>query len=215
MTPSAGFSGTFTHQVQAPPVVTGSTPPVSMPAPQQAWLPKIAVIGALGIAGGFLALRFSEKSMPDATAATVAPSQLAPRPASPAPSQGNAPTAATGTGEAPPSDPQAEEQHHAFVTITSVPAGANVMVDGKTYGETPADIEWWGELARPGREVTFTLQKAGFEKVTLVRSITGEKLSVEATLPRSNPSVRRRATDAARTPKAPVVVPDNFKDDPY
>jgi hypothetical protein len=83
-------------------------------------------------------------------------------------------------------------------------------VDGKPYGETPANIEWWGEQAKPGREVTFTLQKLGFERVTLVRSITGPELTVEAMLPRP-----RRRSSGARGPQAPVVVPDNFKDVPY
>jgi hypothetical protein len=105
------------------------------------------------------------------------------------------------------------------VTVTSSPPGARISVDGKTYGETPADIEWWGELATPGREVRFALQREGFEKATVVRSIVGERLAVDAQLVRLPPVRRRPATESVPraqpgTP-APVVVPDNFKDDPY
>jgi hypothetical protein len=89
-------------------------------------------------------------------------------------------------------------------------------VDGKTYGETPADIEWWGDQAAPGREVNFVLTKDGFEKVTVVRSVVGERLTVDAQLSRNPPPVLRpKPRERPAEPKGPVVVPDNFKDDPY
>ena len=98
------------------------------------------------------------------------------------------------------------------MTITSIPAGARITADGKSYGETPANIEWWGELAKPGREVTFIAAKDGHEKVTLVRSIKSEKLTLDATLPRSRapPASRGRA----RPPKGPVVVTGRLQERP-
>jgi hypothetical protein len=108
------------------------------------------------------------------------------------------------------------------VTVTSNPPGARVSVDGKAYGETPADIEWWGDQAAPGREVSFVLQKEGFDRTTVVRSIVGERLNVDAQLtrvavvPRRRPPSSQSSGDSPRpSPQGPVVVPDDFKDDPY
>jgi hypothetical protein len=109
-------------------------------------------------------------------------------------------------------------QHHVIVTVTSNPPGASVTVDGKAYGQTPADIEWWGDQASPGREVSFVLHKEGFEKTTVVRSIIGERLTVDAQLARNQQVTRPRPARERLTgpdTKGPVVMPDNFKDDPY
>ena len=61
------------------------------------------------------------------------------------------------------------------------------------------------------------LQKDGFEKATVVRSVVGERLTVDAQLTRVAPLVRPKVPRErpATEPKAPVVMPDNFKDDPY
>ncbi|MET0287551.1 MAG: serine/threonine-protein kinase [Polyangiales bacterium] len=169
-------------------------------------LPKLAVIAALGIAGGFLALRFSERG-----------SSLSVQP--------NAPSASpSATREAPaPATPQA----HVLVRLTSEPSGATVSADGRVYGQTPADIEWWGEPAEQGRQITFEFTKDGFEKVTVVRELHGEKLDVEATLPAvqapraSAPAESRRRhrtparRDEASSTPSPAPVPRSFKDDPY
>jgi serine/threonine-protein kinase len=220
-TPSTGFSD-FDARVDPrsssaswgqPPVpspTSGAAPGYGEPAPT-GWLPKLAVIGALTIAAGFLALRFSEKSAPGTASASAIPA-----PGRVEPSAGS--VAARAAAREPdqaaalPAAPAAAPQHHTIVTITSVPTGAKIVADNKAYGETPANIEWWGELAKPGREVTFTLQKDGYEKVTLVRVVQGELLAVEASLPRI---ASRRRSDASRLGKAPVIVPEDFKDDPY
>ncbi len=227
-TPSNGFSGSWQHTTAletAAPTASGQIPPtdaVAAPPQQSNWLPKVAVIGALAIAGGFLALRVSEKTTEgvrrDSPVATQQPLTGATMEA-PA-LAGQAPEAADPSRQAPQIDPgQAatqvaeQAQHHAVITITSVPAGAKITADGKAYGETPADIEWWGELATPGREVTFTLQRDGYDKVTLVRSIKDGRLIIESTLPRAR---RRAAPDASRAgQRGPVVLPDDFKEDPY
>ncbi len=187
--------------------------PASLSQPPQAantWLPRIVVVAAVLIAGGFLALRFAEQ--PAAPNTTLQPSG-GQEPATAA-SSPNAPASGASIGK--PGDPTAPAQQHVVVTVTSNPPGAQVSVDGKIYGETPADIEWWGEQATPGREVSFVLTKDGFEKATVVRSIVGDRLAVDAHLTRvpSAAPVRPRSREPRNSP-APVVVPDNFKDDPY
>jgi serine/threonine protein kinase len=172
-------------------------------------LPKLAVIAALGIAGGFLALRFSERG-----------SSLSVQPSPPSASQTAAPQQAT------PGTPPAAPQAHVLVRLTSEPSGATVSADGKVYGQTPADIEWWGEPAEQGRQITFEFSKDGHEKVTVVRELHGETLDVEATLPavqapRSSATTHRRhrgtrRDEAGSTPAtSPAPVPRSFKDDPY
>jgi serine/threonine protein kinase len=182
----------------------GSQPP---PAAGGSWLPRAVVVLALLVATGFLALRFAERP---------------PRPDNEVvgSSEGAGGPAANGSrlGSNSPIPLVTQQQYHVVVTVTSTPPGARISVDGKTYGETPADIEWWGDPAQPGREVRFVLHKEGFERVTLVRSIAGERLSIDAQLVRL-PQPRRRPDPPARpqnsTPQGPVVVPDDFKDDPY
>jgi hypothetical protein len=175
------------------------------PPPSTSWLPRIVVVSALLIAAGFLALRFIEHK--PVSFGSVVPGLG---------TQAATDTPASGAGSVSPTP--AVPQNHVIVTVTSNPPGASVTVDGKAYGETPADIEWWGDQAAPGREVSFVLQKDGFEKATVVRSIVGERLTVDAHLSRNTPIVRPkppRERPAATEPKGPVVVPDNFKDDPY
>jgi serine/threonine-protein kinase len=204
------YSGEVPHlsglTVSAPPAGTfaGSQAP---PATNSV-LPRMLVVVALMIAAGFLALRFLERAPAQGGAQN--------EPSAAAEPQAGAQPAAAGSAAAPEAP-----QDHVIVSVTSSPPGARISVEGKSYGETPADIEWWGEAAAPGREVRFVLQKDGFEKVTVVRSIVGEKLTIDAQLVRPPPVVRpRRApADTGRaapaTPQGPVVVPDDFKDDPY
>ncbi|HEX5659910.1 MAG TPA: PEGA domain-containing protein, partial [Polyangiales bacterium] len=112
-------------------------------------------------------------------------------------------------------------QAHVLVRLTSEPSGATVSADGKVYGQTPADIEWWGELAAQGRQITFEFAKDGFEKTTVVRELHGDSLNVEATLPslqaetpRPPPTVRKKRR-AKPEGTAAIPVPQSFKADPY
>jgi len=209
-------SGVLPHALPAAPAPSGSA----------SWLPKVAVVLSLAIAGGFLALRFSERgsslnvpSTPTAPAPVAAPS--APPVTTPA-----IPTPTTEPGSAEPTrgpqaqpqpgdTPVAAAQHHVLVRLTSSPSGATVTADGKVYGQTPADIEWWGELAAPGRQITFSFEKDGYDKATVVRSVHGDNLNVEAVLPQRNAPARRVRHRAPDSPKGPVVVPEDFKEDPY
>jgi hypothetical protein len=181
-------------------------------------LPKLSVIGALAIAGGFLALRFAERG--DGSSAQSLPAQApiqAPREAEP--------TAPRATAAVPTPGASAPEQGAAHVTVklTSVPSGATVTADGKVYGQTPADIEWWGKPATQGRQITFEFDKAGYEKVTVVRTLHGETLDVEAKLPREHHHNRRSESGRAKSQaprsegaaQGPVMVPQDFKEDPY
>lgn len=138
-------------------------------AGQKTWW-ALAIVVAL--AGATIALRFS-------------PSQIDDR---------NAPIASAIAA----SPPNGTAQHHVIITVTSDPPGANVSVDGKAYGQTPADIEWWGDQAAPGREVNFVLQKDGFEKATVPRSINGERLTVDVQL-MPNGSLAKQALEVATT----------------
>jgi serine/threonine protein kinase len=219
-TPSQGFSVTGSRSSMMPQVsggfqvpqgTHGSIPVVPMPQPTS-WFPRVAVIGALLIAGGFLALRFSEHQQ--------APQAAPMGSVEPKPSAGVTPRVVNGAqspeqqaGEAP--IPQA----HVLVRLTSNPSGARVLVDGKPYGPTPADIELWGDIAEKGKDVTFVFEKEGFESVSVQRRIQDEKFSVDAALSRD--ASRRRAGDKRTTGTGNtgtgtvVVTPDNFKEDPY
>jgi hypothetical protein len=221
-TPSAGFSVSGSRSNMMPVGSQGFAVPqgAPMPTPSQApqpaassWFPRVAVIGALAIAGGFLALRFSEHQQ-GVTAAP--PGVVEPKATTP-----GTPSAATpGAQGATPGGTVAEAtQAHVFVRLTSNPSGARVLVDGKPYGPTPADIELWGEIAEKGKEVTFLFEKEGFESVSVQRRIVDEKFSVDAALSR-DAATRRREAQRERPRTSPtngpvVVTPDNFKEDPY
>jgi hypothetical protein len=110
-------------------------------------------------------------------------------------------------------------QHHVFVRLTSNPSGARVLVDGKAYGPTPADIEIWGDVAEPGKDITFTFEKDGYLSMPVTRRIQDEKFSVDTVLqrvPGTEPTARKRGGEktGGAGPKV-VVTPDNFKEDPY
>jgi len=224
------ISGVMPHQL--------SQPPGSQVSGAASWLPKIAVVGALAIAAGFLALRFAERGsslsaqqMQPQSVESPAPSQpaQAPQPTTPSGDPTNPLGATTTPLGAQPTQPtpsaaelEATAQQHVLVRLTSTPSGATVTADGKVYGQTPADIEWWGEPAAPGRQITFGFEKDGYEKITVVRTVHGEKLNVEAVLPQRGAAAAaakkrkpRESTEATDTPKGPVVVPEDFKEDPY
>jgi eukaryotic-like serine/threonine-protein kinase len=237
------------------PVMTGAIPPMhsqSQPppaaAPSTPWLPRVVVVASLFVAAGFLALRFTEQGQTLVLTRT-GPALNAPAQPSGTPAQQQAPQGPGRDQNAPLPAPAPEQaapaQHHVVVTLTTVPAGAYVWADDKPYGQTPANIEWWGDQAAPGREVRFTFSRDGYEKATVVRSITGERLDIEAVLNRV-PFVPRRRPAASATgvgtegnsaaPSAPAagapagpaakpgeaaphsgvnVDPDEFKSDPY
>jgi len=220
-TPSAGFNqnmltpGGMAHPSLAPQAGTpGMMPVQAAPAPSASWLPKAVVVGALVIAAGFLALRFREQSTaaPPAAAITpvTAPAVPAPPPNTPPVVEAPAPTPPTSVNNA---------QRHAVVRITSTPAGATVSIDGRPYGTTPADIELWGDAVEPGKEIRFHFEKDGFDSTTVSRVVRGDQLAVDAMLQRSGPApgprVVRRPQPQQQPVQRPVVIKENFKEDPY
>jgi serine/threonine protein kinase len=111
-----------------------------------------------------------------------------------------------------------------IVSLRSRPAGAMVLVRNaegiqREYGPTPVDIEWTGDNARRGREVTFRFELPGHSDFSVLRTITGSTLEVTAELEalaaerqfRPRPP-RRPEGEAPGTPVGPVK---GYKLDPY
>jgi serine/threonine-protein kinase len=139
----------------------------------------------------------------------VAPPALTPRP--PLPSAASA-----------AENPQPAAAPTVLVSLRSTPPGAMVMVNGKEYGPTPAQLEWSGPDAAPGREVTFRFQRKGYRDLTVTRQIRADRLDVEA--PPMDPVPVYRPSRAARAVNAPPSVPKapsgilplkGYKEDPY
>jgi hypothetical protein len=224
-TPSGGFTASgmtpghpsTLHVPQGTPI--GISVPSQFPQPTPAssnWLPKVAVLGALAIAAGFLALKFVERDGRAEAASAPKMGVSAPAVLAAEPTVEPAPEPQAGPAEAPAPQPA-----RVLVRLTSTPSGAMVTVGDKEYGPTPADIEWWGEDAEEGREVTFVFHMSGHEDASQTRVIRGGELAVDAMLPREAAPERRivprrRPVAEPAAPKnTPVVIDNNFKDDPY
>jgi serine/threonine protein kinase len=91
---------------------------------------------------------------------------------------------ASGPREPPPPEPVLTT----LVTLRSTPTGALVRVSEEghegstTYGPTPADVEWSGEEATRGREVTFVFELDGYQPYSVTRTVGGDTLAVSAEL---------------------------------
>ncbi|NOY91805.1 MAG: protein kinase [Deltaproteobacteria bacterium] len=69
------------------------------------------------------------------------------------------------------------------LTLTSDPPGAEVFLGERSYGTTPASVEWVGDSAAPGREVSFSFRLAGYRDRTITRTLTEDpEVSVGARL---------------------------------
>ncbi|MBO6936204.1 MAG: protein kinase [Deltaproteobacteria bacterium] len=186
MTPSDPF---------APPVATEEPLPESpFDDPQKRKMATLAVVGALGLAavlGAVLALSDSDPE-PVATE-DPAPTEPA-QPDPPASSMGaSTMDPSGGTMAADPSEQLVR------VTLRSEPSGATVLVGDRTYGPTPAEIEWRGDEADEGREVTFQFQLDGYRDFTVTRTVFGDELSVQVELE----EVRRTRRSWVRRPSRP------------
>ena len=111
-----------------------------------------------------------------------------------------------------------------IVSLRSTPTGATVVVAEREYGPTPAEVEWTGEDAERGREVTLRFEKEGFRDFTVTRTITGDRLDVEAELEpiEATPEpatirrpVRRPTPMMTEEPDSPVGPIKGYKTDPY
>jgi serine/threonine-protein kinase len=122
------------------------------------------------------------------------------------------------SGVVPPSS-VAPVEARTVVSLRSTPSGATVNVGESEYGPTPTDVEWTGDDAAPGREVTFVFHLAGHRDYSVVRTIHGDTLDVSATLdalPTDRPfrprPPRRPEGDDSTSPVGPVK---GYKLDPY
>jgi len=68
-----------------------------------------------------------------------------------------------------------------MVSLRSTPPGATVQVDEREW-TTPADVEWTGDEAAMGREVTFQFRLEGHRDFTVTRTVTSDTLDVSAEL---------------------------------
>ncbi len=145
------------------------------------------------------------------------PPRSGPPPSAPAPpTQPNMPSA--GEGETSPA------QARIVVRLRSEPAGALVTVGDHSYGPTPADIEWVGDEAREGREVTFRFTLDGFRDLTVTRTLTGSTLEVNVTLDptrTASPMVRPHRPGPSRmrgmraSDEPPPIGLKGYKAEPY
>jgi serine/threonine-protein kinase len=170
------------------------------------------------VAGGAaVALSSSDADTPQVAAtAPVAATPTATRPVEPSqpvvapPAQPTTPTAPE-TAEPPPA--------RVIINLHSEPDGAEVFVGDRAYGTTPASVEWVGEQAEAGQEVTFRFVRAGYRPASVTRVISDETLDVTAELtpirrvaPRSHMS---SSMDSAPAVNTPIVHNNNFRDNPY
>jgi serine/threonine-protein kinase len=130
------------------------------------------------VIGGALALHDPPEEAPEAAPAPeVAPAAVAPPVVAPEP--------------VVVPEPAEPEVRRMLVVLRSTPPGASVVVGDHTYGPTPAEVEWTGEDALEGREVTFQFQLDDHRDYTVTRTLYGDTLSIEATLERIEQAPRR------------------------
>jgi hypothetical protein len=107
-----------------------------------------------------------------------------------------------------------------MVVLRSAPPGAIVRIGDRAYGPTPADIEWTGDDAARGRQVTFVFKLDGYRDYSVTRVVSGDRLEVMAELERVGPAARapvrpRRPARAPPEESRPVGPMNGFKMDPY
>ncbi|MFO0694191.1 MAG: serine/threonine-protein kinase [Polyangiales bacterium] len=138
-------------------------PAIPEPAPSNKGKIVAAVVVAAVVVGGAAAVLTKKPPPPPAPVATTTP---APAPTPPPP-----PPTGTTTATGP-----------IQVQLRTTPPGATVVVGDKTYGPTPADIEWTGADAAQGREVTFQFHLEGYRDFTITRTVSTSPMVVSATL---------------------------------
>ena len=86
-----------------------------------------------------------------------------------------------------------------LVDLRSEPPGATVQVGERSYGPTPLQVEWTGDEAEEGREVTFQFHLEGHRDFTVTRTLIGDTLDVRAELD----PIQETPTRMIRRPPAP------------
>ena len=111
-----------------------------------------------------------------------------------------------------------------MVNLSSTPSGATVVVGEDELGSTPSSIEWTGDEAERGREVTFRFQLDGHRDFTVTRTIIGDALDVTATLEAVAQSptrmirrpIRRSSSSMMTTSSGgPAIGVKGYKAEPY
>ena len=102
------------------------------------------------------------------------------------------------------------------VSLTSDPPGAEVFVGDRSYGVTPSSVEWVGEQAEHGREVTFRFVLHGHRDLSITRTILGPRLSVDANLRRIRRPIGMSTTMTTMT-DTPMMIDTgmDYRDNPY
>ena len=103
------------------------------------------------------------------------------------------------------------------VSLRSTPPGAEVFVGDRAYGTTPAEVEWVGEQAAAGREVTIRFVKAGFRPTSVTRTLDGST-SIEVNADLSPIVVARPASStpmSSGSTERPVGRVNGYLDSPY
>ncbi len=194
ITPSVTPSDPF-----APPVATEEPlPETPFDDPQKRKMATLAVVGALSLAavlGAVLALSDGDEE----PVATTEPTM-------------EAATMEAATMAVDPAD------RAVTVTLRSEPPGADVIVGDQTYGPTPAEVEWRGEDAAEGREVTFQFQLDGYRDFTVTRTVFGDALAVSVELEeirRTRRAWMRRTTRSGSSGDSNSVSLMGYKAEPY
>ncbi len=95
-------------------------------------------------------------------------------------------------------------QSSVLVSLRTQPPGAMVYVGEKEYGPTPTQVEWTGEEAAIGREVTLRFVRKGFQEMTVTRQIHGPLLEIEQVkLDAAEPEPTKPVPRPVRVPSSP------------
>ena len=160
-----------------------------------------------GVVGAYFALRSPEPVVSQNVPTTEAP---------------EAPPDTNTTAETETPETEAPVQR-VLVSLRSEPAGAMVRIGDQEYGPTPADVEWTGDDAAAGRQVTFLFQLDDHRDFTVTRTIISDALEVQAQLD----PVQARTTMVRRPPRprtpmmttmmstGPAVGIKGYKAEPY
>lgn len=212
--PPATVTGTIVTGPSFPADVTLSSPAPALDEPEKTRPGQIALLAFLGVlvvvGGVALVALLAADDGATTDAPVVAPAPAAPR-----------------TAPAPPAPAEEQPVSTTMVALRSTPAGAMVRVGDRTYGPTPADIEWTGEDAARGRQVTLVFSREGYRPYSVTRVIVGGRLEVSAELeaiaepaattlrrrPVRPSPVRPRPRPTERDPSERPM--NGFKMDPY
>ncbi len=218
LTPSGVVVAPPSGGVPVPASTSGA--PASAPPSEAPEAPsRVPMFAALGLGAALLAglVWYATNGAPTATTPITPSTDVPPTLA------GSTGTTSTGTsssiGTSPPPTTATPEIARTHVSLSSTPSGATVAVGEQTYGPTPTSLDWTGDDARVGREVTFLFHLDGHQDYSVVRTVTGETLDVSATLAalptgrpfRPRPPRRPEGDDGSGT-VGPVK---GYKLDPY